>query len=356
MICLNMRNATELLTRQDYETRYTQLSDEKQKALREVVLAKRNEIFEKLRAIVTAEPFSVAPAELEKFQEDRPNPPSPELAPVLEFYLELGRIEALVSGTRERFWPYEGNWKHEAESFHAAIPDTDTRNPTLAAISDTFNPQILENDIARLRSIMHAIDDGVQEIELTEQEQERLFLPLSGVVRGKFDYVSSFSIDQLLQRKLLTPAGGQAENGNRTFRIESPAGFAEMKVQLRRMDPAIKNLNVYHVRVPNEKDNENGFYFHIQVPKDLEPLWQSLFDRRTQKLIRIPDTANPYDHPLTRTREGAVIKMPVLLRDGMQVPLMHKDAQVIAPESQLLEREWLRAHLLTQNEIERGNT
>ncbi len=355
MICLNMTNATELLSRQDYETRYAQLTSEKQKAFREIVLAKRKEIFEKLRAIVMSEESTVTYADVEAFREDQPNPPSSELEPVMQFHLELGRIEALVAGTRERFWPYEGNWKHVAESFHAAIPDTDTRNPTLAAISDTFNPQILENDKARLQSIMQAIDNGAQEIDLTAQEQERLFLPLSGIVRGKYNYVSSFSIEQLLQRKLLIPASEQTKNGSRTFRLESPAGFSEAKVQLRRMESAFEDSNIYDVSVPDEKEDERGFYFHIQVPKDLEPLWQSLFDRRTQKLIRTPVGSNPYDHPLSRTREGAVMKMPVLMREEQRMPVMRKDAQVIAPESQLLEKEWLRAHLLTQNEIERSS-
>lgn len=350
-----MKHANESVTRQDYETRYAQLTGEKQKALQEVVVAKRKEIFDKLRAIVTAEESTINHADVEAYREEQPNPPSPELEPVIQFHLELGRIEALVSGTRERFWPYEGNWKHVAESFHAAIPDTDTRNPTLAAISDTFNPQILENDKARLRSIMQAVDDGAQEIELTGQEQERLFLPLSGIVRGKYNYVSSFSIEQLLQRKLLTPVGEQSQNGSHTFRLESPAGFREAKVRLRRMDSAYEDMSIYDVCVPDEREDERGFFFHIQVPKDLEPLWQSLFDRKTQKLIRTPVGNNPYDHPLSRMREGATMKMPVLMKEGQPVPVMRKDAQVIAPESQLLEKEWLRAHLLTQDEIERSS-
>lgn len=165
-----MTNAAELLSRKEYETRYAQLASEKQKAFREIVLAKRKELFEKLRAIVTAEESTVTHADVEAFREDQPNPPSLELEPVMQFHLELGRIEELVTGTREQFWPYEGNWEHVTESFYAAIPDTDTRNPTLAAISDTFNPQILENDKTRLRSIMQIIDDGSQEIELTPQE------------------------------------------------------------------------------------------------------------------------------------------------------------------------------------------
>lgn len=350
-----MANTTELLSRQSYESRYARLTAEKQQALREVVLAKRKEIYDQLRAIVTSEQFTVSHADMEVYREEQPNPPSPELEPVMQLYIELGRIEALVTGTRQRFWPYEGNWKHEAESLHAAIPDTDTRNPTLAAISDRFNPQILETHKGRLRGIMQAIDDGAQEIELTGQEQERLFLPLSGIVRGKYNYVSSFSIEQLLQRKLLIPAGEQAQDGSRTFRLESPAGFREAKVQLRRMDDAYEDMSVYDVSVLDEREDERGFYFHIQVPKDLEPLWQSLFDGRTQRLLRTPVGNNPYDHPLSRTREGAVMKMPVLTREGQPAPVMRKDAKVIAPETQLLEKEWIRAHLFTQDEIERGS-
>lgn len=156
-------------------------------------------------------------------------------------------------------------------------------------------------------------------------------------------------------RKLLTPAVEQTQNGNRTFRLENPAGFREAKVQLRRMNPAYEYMSIYDVYVPDEREDERGFCFHIQVPKDLEPLWQSLFDKRTQKLILTPVGSNPYNHPLSRTREGAVMKMPVLTREGQPVPVMRKDAQVIAPEPQLLEKEWLRAHLFTQAEIGRGS-
>lgn len=81
---------------------------EKEQALREVVLAKRGELFERLRQIIVFEPCSVSDEQLQRYLEDHPNIPAAELASVLRFNLELGQIKSIVTGSWERFWPFEG--------------------------------------------------------------------------------------------------------------------------------------------------------------------------------------------------------------------------------------------------------
>ncbi len=347
-----MPPAHELLSGQEYEIRHRQLTSEKQRALREVVMAKRTKIYERVKEIVESAPFNVR-AEDKEYHMDHWPATQPDIDPVLNFYLELGQIADMINGTRQRFWPHEGNWKHVAESFHAAISDTDTRNPVLAAISDEYNPQILDNDKARLRSLVHEIHGDSPSIELTQQEQDRLFVPLSGRVIGKQRYVSSFRLEQLLQNKFLIPNSDSNESGTRVFNIEDPQGLSEITVHVRRQDYSNREGNTsYDICVYAKSENDEGMNFYVQVPNDLAEVWQSLFDRRTQKLLRTKVGDNPYQHPLNQSKEGTM-KVPVVRNGESLIPVMHNDARVIAPESDLLDAEWLRAHMFTQADLER---
>lgn len=347
-----MTNPQEFLSREAYEARYAKLAAEKQCALRKIVLARRDEIYVQLREIVTAQPFNVRPGDRADYFEYHPEI-SPELDPVLEFYLELGRIEGIVTGTRERFWPFEGNWKEVSESLSAAIPDTDTRNPVLAAVSDTYNPQILENDKMRVMSILQKVNAGTRSMELTRQEEDRLFHPLSGKGIGKQPYVPHFTVEQMLQKNAFVGDGVRTENGSRTFRIETPQELAEFAAQIRRMCYVSEDRDVYDVSIPSRAKSrgKKDVTFHIEVPRELAPLWESLFDRNTQKLLRARPEQGSYYHPLSQSHDGTM-RIPVLRRGEERVPVMRKDAGVIAPTTYLFDAGSFHGHIFTQVELE----
>lgn len=342
-----MGSTSEALPRAECEARLFELAMGKHDALLRIVLAKRREIFEKLAKIVHARLFDVRPEDQATYRENYLGTP-PELDPVLNFHVELGKIEDIVGSVRQTFSPYEDFWKNIPESSLASEPDVDTRNPELAAVSDTYNPQILENDRVWLHVIMKSIDDGEKRIELSRWEEERLFTRLSGE-KGR---VASFSLEQLLYRDLLMPTKESLTTGRRAYHVDRCRELRESHVALRRSHYVIDGLRMYDVWLPKFGDNdEKDQCFHIAIPDDLQALWLTLFDKRTQKLIGAKEPQNPHDHPLMRTREGSMY-VPILWKGMSPIPVMHEDASVLVPVAGLPDPAWYRSHMLSQNELE----
>lgn len=340
-----------LLSRQDYEARHAELTEQKREALLKIVQAKRDEIYARVRKIVTSDTFVVRPEDRAYYFEYHPDT-SPALQPVTDFYLELGYLQSLIEETHNRFWPFEGNWKHVAESNHAAIPDTDTTNPELVAVSDTFNPQILENDRVRLESILRQLDEGIARLALTANENERLFWPLSGRVSGKIRYTSCFSLPQLLSKNLLVADGECVEDPLQSFRIERPHQLIERQVQIRCIELSEPGEKRYDVRVQDENTVHGCFIFDIHVPQELEPVWRSLFDKYLNKLLRKGETSEPQLHPLNQSVKGTML-LPAIQRGSNMIPIMREDAKVWAPMEGLLPDAFLRSRMLTETELER---